>query len=354
MEKKIKFKLSKDVLLRAVERLSLFIIFSLLVPFLILWGTIAITFSNLPGDLLRQSLALLFGLASLLMFLFIKDLKKALKVLCAASTVLLVHYMFIAPSNDRNWLADVAIMPEIDFEGDIAKVNNIRFFKYRSNTDYDIEYDNEKFDLRMITGTDLFISYWDGLQGIAHTFVSFRFADGKTLCVSVEVRREKEESYSTAKGFFKQFELIYVIGNERDIVKVRTNFRSEETFMYPMTLTREQSQAFCRSLLKGANDLNTNPKFYNTFGQNCTTTLIDHMNDIDGINIGFNQKLLLNGVSDHFAYEMGGINNDIPFALLKSSCYISDIAKKLGNDINFSKKIRTHVEQQIAQGLQKK
>ena len=266
----------------------------------------------------------------------------------------MLWFLTISPSNNKEWLPDVQRMPEISFSQNLVEVKGIRNFKYRSKNTFTENYYDDTFDLSKLNFTDLFISYWDGQQNIAHTFVSFRFSDGKVLCASVEVRREKGENYSTAKGFFKQFELIYVLSNENDIVKVRTNFRGEETFMYPMTLTPEQSRQFLVSLLNGANTLRTSPKFYNTIGQNCTTTLINHLNDIDGVDIGFHQKLLMNGVSDHFAYEIGGIDNSIPFAVLKDCAFISEEAKKLSPTEDFSVGIRQIVDQRIANEKQKR
>ena len=348
---------SKDkfqILKRAGLRLALFIIFAFLVPFLIFWGAIAINFSNLPSDALRQALACLFALSSFSMFLFVEDIKKALRILCYSSLVLMLWFLAISPSNDKEWLPDVQKLPTVTFEENKVQINNIRNFTYHSKNSFVEHYYDDSFDLDKLISTDLFISYWDGLQNIAHTFVSFRFSDGKVLCASVEVRREKGETYSTAKGFFKQFELIYVLGNENDIVKVRTNLRGEETFMYPMTLTPEQSHQFLISLLQGADSLRETPKFYNTIGQNCTTTLVNHLNDIDGVEIGFHQKLLMNGVSDHFAYQIGGIDNSIPFAVLKDCAFISEEAKKISPDQDFSQAIRKIVDQRIATEKQKR
>ena len=265
-----------------------------------------------------------------------------------------IQFLSISPSNDKEWLPDVQKLPIITFDADNVTITDIRNFSYKSKNAFSESYYEDTFDMSKLASTDLFISYWDGLQNIAHTFVSFRFSDGKVLCASVEVRREKGENYSTSKGFFKQFELIYVLGNQNDIVKVRTNFRGEDTFMYPMTLTPEQSRQFLTSLLNAADSLRKNPKFYNTIGQNCTTTLINHLNDIDGVNIGFHQKLLMNGVSDHFAYEIGGIDNSIPFAVLKDCAFISEKAKEVQPEESFSAAIRNFVDTNIAKEKRKR
>ena len=239
-------------------------------------------------------------------------------------------------------------MPKAEFlNDDKVKISNLRNFHYRSNNDFDVRFDDREYELSKITGTDLFLSYWDGNQGIAHTFLSFRFEDQAPICISVEVRREKNEIYNTAKGLFKQFELFYVMGDEKDILQVRTNHRGEETFLYPTQLNKAHSRQLLTSILKGANDLIESPKFYPTLGQNCTTTLVDHFNELEDIRVPTHRKILLNGISDHFAYQQGLLNNELPFTSLKSACYISDIAQGLKDHANFSKEIRKAVDTKI-------
>jgi hypothetical protein len=239
-------------------------------------------------------------------------------------------------------------MPKTEFKGNMIHISDLRNFYYRSNNDYDVRFENRSLDLSKITGTDLFLSYWDGNQGIAHTFLSFRFEDAEPLCISVEVRRELNETYNTAKGLFKQFELVYVMGSEKDILQVRTNYRGEECFLYPTQLNPTHSRQLLTSILKGANKLIDEPKFYHTLGQNCTTTLVDHFNELEDIEVASHRKLLLNGVSDHFAYQQGLLSNELPFTTLKSACYISEIAQRFKDHKHFSQEIRAIVNRNIA------
>ena len=50
--------------------------------------------------------------------------------------------------------------------------------------------------------------------------MSFGFAGGDHIAVSVETRPEKGEAYSAIGGFFKQFEVIYILAEERDVLQL--------------------------------------------------------------------------------------------------------------------------------------
>ena len=347
-----KLILIKPYLQRALLRLSLFLIFGIFAPILLVWATIAIQYSTLPGETFRYTLSLIFAFGSLLMFFFMKNISKALMIFAGVVAVVLLGWLSISPSTKgKVYLPGVAVQGTAQIDGNIVKVKKIRNFKYKSNTDYKIAYFDKTYDLNKLEGVDLFVSHWDGLEAIAHTFLGFYFSNGDTLCVSVEVRREQGEEYSTMKGFLKQFELIYVLSVEQDIVRVRTNFRGEETFLYPLKHDKETSQKLLVSLLHGATKLVEEPKFYNTVGQNCTTTLAEHFDEVAGRPMAYHTKILLNGFSDQFAYERGMLPQELPFFTLKDCCYITDYAKTLPADENFGPALREYVNGKIEKKL---
>ena len=194
---------------------------------MVVWGTLAIYFSSLPSPM-PSVCAALFVAGSGAALLFIRPkLRGILAFLCLFATVL-GTWLSMAPSNDRNWQPDVAALPYAEVEGNLITVFNIRNSDYRTASDYTVQYENRTYDLAGLHSMDIFLSDW-GLNTIVHTLVSFGFEDGRYLCISIETRNEAGETYSSLKGFFRQYELIYVVADERDLIRSRTNYRKGET-----------------------------------------------------------------------------------------------------------------------------
>jgi hypothetical protein len=308
-----------------------------------MWATLAIYYSNLPWAWGRTSLAVAFALGTIVALLVLP--KRSRTILCFLSAVLLVGiwWSLIPASNDRDWAPEVAVLPRATFDGNRVTVRNIRNFDYKTENDFTVRYYDKVFDLTKVKSVDFIVSHWDGLQAIAHTMLSFGFHGGDQLVLSVEIRREKGEQYETLKGFFKQYEIIYILGDERDIIRVRTNYRGEEVYLYPSVHPPEKVRALLLDVLRWINKLAERPNWYHTLGRNCTTSLVDRINEVSDNKIAFQEKVLLNGYSDELAYERGGISNDMPFEETKKAHFISDIAKKYNDDPLFSQKIRTHL-----------
>ena len=216
-----------------VLKLVLRIVATLLLVLLIAvsagWGVLALYYSGPPSDVLRTSLAVLFGLlglATLTGLALRRWRRRALGIWLVVFTALVAWWSSIAPSNDRDWKPEVAVLPYATLEGDQVTVHNIRNFDYRSETDFTPRYYDKTFDLRQLDSVDLIASYWAG-PAIAHIFLSFGFGENDHLAVSIERRDERGEGYSTIKGLFKQFELFYVVADERDVIRVRTNYRRD-------------------------------------------------------------------------------------------------------------------------------
>ncbi len=247
------------------------------------------------------------------------------------------------PDNDRNWKPEVAVLASATFNGNLVTVRNIRNFDYITENEFMLRYYDKTFDLNKLESVDFIVSYWDDLKAIAHTMLSFGFAGEDYLAVSIEVRGEKGEGYSGLKGLFKQYEIIYVVGDERDLVRLRTNYRGEDTYLYPTTLRPEETRALFVDILRQVGKLAEEPAFYRTLGRNCTTSLISHINAIPGQKVAFSRKLLMNGYSDQLAYERGRIRSNLPFNETKRLHFISPIAKKYNDDPEFSHKIRAEL-----------
>ena len=256
----------------------------------------------------------------------------------AAVAGFLLWYAGVEPSNDRDWMPDVARPPVAVFDGDRVTIRNIRNFHYRSETDYDERWEERTYDLSKLEGVDLFLSYW-GSPSIAHTIVSWEFADSLPLAISIETRKEKGESYSTVRGFFREYELYYVVADERDLVGLRTNHRGEHTYLYRVGMSRDAARALLVDYLEEVNRLAEHPKWYNALTHNCTTTIRKHIQHVSAGN-PWNWRILVNGYLDELMYERGTIDTSRPFAEMKALSEITERAKAAGDDAAFSERIR--------------
>jgi len=330
----------EGLLLRPLRRLAAMALITVALV-LWIWGNQAVGYSNLPGAALRAVAGWTYTLGTLGLFLFLPSLWKAGAAFLGISGLLIVWWSFIPASNDRDWVPDLARQPHATIAGELVTLHDIRDFDWKNGTDdYVVNYYDETFDLGLINQVDLVICYWDEQRAIAHTILSFGFSDGKRVAVSIEIRREKNESYDTLKGIYKQFELFYVVASETDVVKVRTNRRGEEVYLYPTLATPEQARALFLSYVHRINKLAEDPEFYHTIFNNCTTNIIDHINQVMPTPVPFQKKVLLNGYSDELAYELGWLDDSTPYADLRRQHFISKIAQAADSDPDFSARIR--------------
>ncbi len=255
--------------------------------------------------------------------------------------IVLGWWLMLEPSNARDWQGDVAQTPWAEIEGDRVTIHNVRNFEYRTETDYTPHWETRTYDLKDIRSADLFITFW-GSPWIAHPIVSFQFGDHDHLAFSVETRKEVGEEYSAFRGFFRQYELVYVIADERDLIGLRANYRvGEEVYLYRTTASPEAARAVFLDYLRSANDLQRNPAFYNAITSNCTTNIRIHTKAVAGAKAApWDWRLLLNGKGDEFAYQNGRIAGDLPFEQLKAQAHINDAARAAGTSPEFSDLIR--------------
>jgi hypothetical protein len=254
---------------------------------------------------------------------------------------LLAWFFSLAPSNDRDWQADVATLPYATVAGDIVTMHNIRNFDYRSETDYTPAYYDKRFDVSKLTGVDIIAVYWMG-PAVAHIFVSFEFAGSDHLAVSIETRKEKGEEYSTLKGFFRQYELYYVVADERDVIRLRTNYRKdppEDVYVYRAQGPLENGRRLFLDYVRKINSLKEKAEFYNTLTTNCTTNIWMHTL----VNVGhlpFSWKILASGYVPQYMYEAGRLDNSVPFAELQKRALVNPRAHGADKAQDFSRRIR--------------
>jgi hypothetical protein len=244
----------------------------------------------------------------------------------------------IAPSNFRNWTPDVARTARAIFHDSCVTIQSLRNFKYRSESDYDQRWETRTYNLDRIRGVDLFLSFWGPIQ-IAHTIASWEFDDGQHLAISIETRKEEGQSYSAIRGFFRQYELYYVVADERDLVGLRTNYRGEQVYLYRIRVSASQARALLVDYLSEVNYLADHPQWYNALTQNCTTSIRGHAQNT-GSGGPLDWRLLANGYLDELLYERGQIDTRLPFDELRARSNITERAKAAGESPDFSADIR--------------
>ncbi|MBI4347693.1 MAG: DUF4105 domain-containing protein [Elusimicrobia bacterium] len=243
------------------------------------------------------------------------------------------------PTNDRDWSEDVAVLPEIRIAGERVSIKNARNFDYRSTRDWTRRYYDAEFDLRDLESVWYLVEPFGG-GGQAHTFLSFGFKGERYLSVSVEIRRTKGDRFSPWRGLWNGFELTYVIGDERDLVRLRSNYRKDDVFLYPIRGTREKFRELLVDVLARAEGLRSKPEFYNTLTNTCTTNLWRHVNRIAPKKLPYSYKVLLPGYSDRLAYDLGLIDTPLSFEEARARFRINERALAADRAPDFSVKIR--------------
>jgi hypothetical protein len=303
------------------------------------WAALAIYYSDLPSEPLRLGLAAAFALGTAAAFLLVHNRRWSLVGFAAAFAVLLLWWTSIQPSNERDWQKEVAVLPYATRDGDLVTLHNVRNFDYRTEQDFEARYDDRTFDLRKLDAVDLIAVYWAG-DAIAHIMVSFGFA-GDHVAISIETRKEKGEAYSPLAGFFRRYELIYVVGDERDLIRVRTNYRrpQERAYLYRTGMSPTNGRRLFLEYVTKINQLKERPEFYNTLTTNCATDVWSLARALSD-QVPLDRRVLLSGYFPEYAYDLGSLDTSMPFAQLKARSLINDEAQAADQDAAFSNRIR--------------
>lgn len=297
------------------------------------WGSLALTLDG-PGRIAAGA----YALASVALLVFVRPRRRGRFVCVGLSLLVLVWWLSIQPRNDRNWLPDVSELPSTRIDGDRLTVANVRNFEYRSDADFTPHWDERTYDLSRITGVDLVVCDW-GEAWIVHTILSWEFEDGEHLAVSIETRKEVGEAYSAVRGFFRQFELYYVVGDERDLIGVRANFRGERVRLYRLNVSPEAAHALLLTYAQRINSLAQEPAWYNALTHNCTTSIRLHAVEL-GIEQPWNWRVLVNGYGEELLYMRSRINTSLPFEELRTRSDVTEAARAAGAAPDFSARIR--------------
>jgi hypothetical protein len=325
---------------RAIRRFAI-VLLVVIVATSVAWGTLALWFDGPTSRLVTVILAGATLAASFLSVVFVRPLARGLLAALLPVGAVALWWFSIPPSNTRDWAPDVSRIAYVSFNGRYVTIENVRNFKYRSESDYDQRWENRTYDLDGIRGLDLFISFWGPTQ-IAHTIVSWDFDDDQHLAISIETRKERGESYSAIRGFFRQYELYYVVADERDLIGLRTNYRGEQVYLYRIRARSSEARALLVDYLETINQLHDHPQWYNGLTQNCTTTIRARVQDV-GAARKLDWRLLANGHLDQLLYERRQIDTDISLNDLRSRSNITQRAKAAGDLPDFSARIRTGI-----------
>jgi hypothetical protein len=300
------------------------------------WAVAALYFDLLSSSSFKTVAASGYGIAMVGMLLAFRGRDKGIAIGVAAFVLVLAWWLTLKPSNDREWQPDVAQTAWVEVDGDHVTIHNVRNCDYRTEGDYTPRWETRSYDLSQLRGMDIFLTYW-GSPWIAHPIVSFQFGDHDYIAMSIETRKEVGESYSAIRGFFRYYELIYTVSDERDVVRLRTNFRKgEETYLFHTLATPERARTTFLNYLKEINRIRNRPEWYNALTNNCTTNIAALAGEPR-----WDWRVLLNGHADRMLYGRGDLaTGNLPFAQFKEQAHINAAARAAGDAPDFSRRIR--------------
>jgi hypothetical protein len=310
---------------------------SLIRVVLIVWATLAIYYSNLPWAGLRLALAAAFA-AFAIWALWLSRRRGMRAAFFVVFLGVLAWWISIAPSHDREWRPEVAVMPRATIDGDRVRISGVRNFDYRTRDDFTVRHEARDVELSRLTGLDFYVSYWsEGLVG--HTFLSFIFDNAPPLSISIETRPEVGEGFDPIASLFKQFELIYVVGDERDLVGVRANHRRETVYLYRLNTSASDARRLLMIYLARINELADRPEFYHLLSNSCTINIVRYANAAGRVG-RFDIRHLLNGLVDSYLYHSGRVDTTLPFEELRRRSLINEAAQAADGASDFSRRIR--------------
>lgn len=306
------------------------------------WGGLALWYRLPLAVAFKGAMVAAFVVSALAALFALRRLRKpALWVYLLAFAGVLLWWSTLRPSQNRAWADDVARHLHAQVDGDRVRLDNVRNFDWRSDDDYTPRWERREYDLGRLQSADLVLSYWMG-PAIAHTLVSFGFDDGRKLVFSVEIRKERGEQFSTLGGFFREFETTLVAADERDILRVRSNVRNEDVYLYRLRLPKEALRSLFLGYVAEAGELERQPSFYNTLTSNCTTIVFDLMRQIaPGLPLDY--RLLLSGYLAEYAYDQDGLVPGYDYRTLHDRGRVTDRARAAGDSSAFSELIREGV-----------
>lgn len=311
---------------------------SLILALAAAWGTLALWY-NAPRAVRMLCAALWAALAlACIGALWCGRPGSGIAILALAHGLLLLWWRSLRPSNHREWADDVAQTVGGTIDGTVVTLDKVRDFAWRTNTDYSPRWITRSYDLAQLQSADMFVSYW-ARPSIAHMLISFGFSRDDYVVFSVEIRRDKHQTFSEIGGFFKEFELVVIAAEERDIVRLRTNVRREQTYLFRLNLEPEVMRALFLAYVAEANSLVREPRFYHTITGNCTTVLYRMLRRIVR-RLPFSYRVLLSGYMPEYFYSIGYLDQRYSLEELRAFGYVSERGRIADQSPTYSADIR--------------
>ncbi len=325
--------------LRALRTTAITTLWSIL-ALLTLWALAAL-YIDIRIAPLRIPLTLIYGLGVFTILFKLKWSAGAAALCLAGFCIVLAWWLTLKPSNEGNWQADVARIAWAEIAGDRITIHNLRNCNYRTESDYDNCWGDRTLDLSQIRAADLFLTNW-GISFASHPIVSFQFGDNQHVAFSIEARYKAGQAYSTILGCFRQYGLIFVVADERDVIRLRTNYReNEEVYMYRLHVQPDVARAMFLTYVTYLNKLKDHPEWYNALTRNCTTTLQKPLAADVSNPQPWNYQFLLNGTLDELLYDRGRlVTAGLTFSDLKRRAHINAAARQSDDSPDFSTRIR--------------
>jgi hypothetical protein len=314
---------------------------ALFIIFPAFWGGFALWYQIPGGQVLKGLCVVLWGAFSLAMLttaLCQGRIALAVIAFTVALVGMLLWWTRLTPTNDHEWADDVARITTGTADGGRVTLHNVRNFDWRTQTDYTQRWETRTYDLDHVRTVDMIMSYWDR-PSIAHMLISFGFDDGEHVVFSVEIRRQRTQAFSEIGGFFKEFELSIIAADERDVVRLRTNVRGEDDYLYRLQLSQQAMRSLFLGYVGEANSLVDSPRFYNTITVNCTTLVYHMMKRIVG-RLPLDYRLLFSGYLPEYVYRVGGLDRRYSLEELRRLGHITERARISDRSENFSADIR--------------
>ncbi len=302
-----------------------------------LWAFGALSYDGPGGWFASVAAICLLGAMIVLKFR-----RRAWAVWGASMASVLVWWLALKPPADAAWQADVAQVATAEIDGGFITFRNVRDFEYRSETDFTPRWITRKVRLSSLTGIDIAINYW-GSPWMAHPIISFQFSDAPPLAFSIETRKRAGQSYSAIGGLYRQFSLIYIVAEERDVLGLRAVHRhNEDVYLYRSTLTRENARTRLLEYINTLNSLAVQPRWYNAITTNCTTAI--RSQNTHGDRPPWDWRILVNGKGDEMMFERGALETrGLTFPQLKARAHANSASKSAAGHSDFSARIRSEV-----------
>jgi hypothetical protein len=314
----------------------------LVIAVLSFWALAAL-FIDIRLSLLKIPLTIVYAVTLIVILARYKLHIRSALLCLGCFCLVLAWWLNLKPTNSGPWQADVDRPAWFEMHGDQMIIHNLRNCDYRTETDYSNCWSDRAVNLSALRGVDLFFTTW-GVRWIGHPILSFQFGNDQHVAFSIEARYKPGQAYSAILGFFRQYELIFVVADERDVIRLRTNFRKdEEVFLYRAKMGPESARAILLTYVQYLNQLKDHPEWYNALTRNCTTTLDKQISSEVAKPQPWNYQFLVNGTLDELLYDRGRLVTDgLAFKDLKSGAHINAIARAADKYADFSAIIRAN------------